>query len=122
MTSLGVDPEHAHYFVENYGKQTEKIIKDVKTIDSGDIHLTLIKEEVRYCVEREMTCSSVDFFMRRTGRLYFDIESVLKYKEEVTNELALLLNWSDEAKRNDRDRLETAVNEARNFLKNAESK
>lgn len=118
MNSLGLDQEHANYLVENYGKQTEKIIKHLKPIDGEDMYLTMIKEEVRYCVEKEMTYSSVDFFMRRTGRLYFNIESVLKYKEQVINELALLLNWNAETIRSDRDRLDAAISDARNFLKN----
>ncbi|MEQ9412399.1 MAG: FAD-dependent oxidoreductase, partial [Cyclobacteriaceae bacterium] len=119
MISLGLDQHHASYFVENYGKQTEKILTKVSKVDGEDIQLTVVKEELRYCVEKEMTCSSVDFFMRRTGRLYFDIGRVFKYKEQVINELALLLNWDDEIKHTDRDKLESAINDARNFLKDA---
>ncbi|MGB4971829.1 MAG: glycerol-3-phosphate dehydrogenase/oxidase [Cyclobacteriaceae bacterium] len=116
MIGWGLDVQMANYLVENYGKQTEKIIQNIKPVSGEDFHLTLIKEELRYCVEKEMTCSSVDFFMRRTGRLYFDINSVLKYKEGVINELASLLNWGDEAKQRDGALLEEAIKDARNFL------
>lgn len=115
---MGLDAQHALYFVENYGKQTEKILKKLNE-SSDNIRLALIIEELRYCVEKEMTCSSVDFFMRRTGRLYFDIESVLKYREEVIDELALLLNWDNKDKIKDAAQLDAAIKDARNFLSNA---
>lgn len=118
MTKMGLDAQHALYFVENYGKQTEKILKKLNE-SSDNIRLALIIEELRYCVEKEMTCSSVDFFMRRTGRLYFDIESVLKYREEVIDELALLLNWDNKDKIKDAAQLDAAIKDARNFLSNA---
>jgi len=38
-----------------------------------------------------------DFFVRRTGRLYFDIPSVIKYKDLILNDLIRYLKW-DEAK------------------------
>ena len=57
--------------------------------------------------------------MRRTGRLYFDIESVLKYREEVIDELALLLNWDNKDKIKDAAQLDAAIKDARNFLSNA---
>ena len=118
MTKMGLDAQHALYFVENYGKQTEKILKKLNE-GADNIRLALIIEELRYCVEKEMTCSSVDFFMRRTGRLYFDIESVLKYREEVIDELALLLNWNNEEKSKDAAVLDAAIKDARNFVSNA---
>lgn len=116
MAHLGLNAVVATYLVENYGKQAEKILKKLNVVSDHDIHLALLKEELRYCVENEMTCSSVDFFIRRTGRLYFDIESVLNYKDQIIDELALLLNWSDETKSRDIIRLETALKDARNFL------
>lgn len=118
MVKLGVEQQYADYLVENYGKQTEKILKNIIDTAGENMGTRLIKEELRYCVEREMTCTSVDFFSRRTGRLYFDIGSVLKFKEEVTHDLALLLNWSNEEKDIDAARLDAAIDEARNFLEN----
>ncbi|MEQ8424764.1 MAG: glycerol-3-phosphate dehydrogenase C-terminal domain-containing protein, partial [Cyclobacteriaceae bacterium] len=73
--------------------------------------------ELSYTIDKEMTCSSVDFFMRRTGRLYFDIQSVLKYKEQVLQDLSLALGWDSEALERDRVRLQDAIDDARQFLK-----
>ncbi|MBX2943310.1 MAG: glycerol-3-phosphate dehydrogenase/oxidase [Cyclobacteriaceae bacterium] len=116
MAGLGLDPNIATYLIENYGKQSEKILKKIQIVSGEDIHLVLLKAELRYCVEKEMTCSSLDFFIRRTGRLYFYFESVLKYKIPIIDELASLLNWSNEEKNRDMARLETALKDARNFL------
>ncbi|MDP5094203.1 MAG: glycerol-3-phosphate dehydrogenase, partial [Polaribacter sp.] len=43
----------------------------------------LIKAEVWFAIQFEMACNPTDFFMRRTGRLFFDKLSVEKYKDLV---------------------------------------
>ena len=117
LQKFGLEGEVATYLCGNYGKQSDKILAKLKAARGEGIHLALLKEELRYGVENEMVCSSVDFFKRRTGRLYFDMESVLKYKGPVIDGLAGLLGWDDEGKNKDALRLETELLEARNFLK-----
>jgi len=43
----------------------------------------MIKAEVWFTINYEMACTPTDFFMRRTGRLFFDKPSVDTYKELV---------------------------------------
>ena len=44
----------------------------------------MIKAEVWFTINYEMACNPTDFFMRRTGRLFFDKPSVDLYKDYVT--------------------------------------
>ena len=44
----------------------------------------MIKAEVWFTINYEMACNPTDFFMRRTGRLFFDTQSVYLYKNYVT--------------------------------------
>lgn len=113
---MGLEPEVAHYLVENYGKQTEKILKKMAERKEEEVNLNLIKCELHYCVEKEMTFTSIDFFMRRTGRLYFYMESVMQYKDAINRELSFLLNWDEVTRREDAQSLERAIADARNFL------
>lgn len=117
MIQSGLTPENVNYLIENYGKQTDKILKKLDQFSDVDIQLKLLKCELHYAVEKEMTFSSVDFFMRRTGRLYFNIESVITYKDCILDELGLLLNWNSNERQKDQVKLEQALADAKNFLK-----
>ncbi len=117
ITELGLASEVASYLVENYGKQAEHIVAGMEKIDDPDAALRLIKSELRYTVAKEMVCTANDFFIRRTGSLYFDIGRVLRYKDDIVDELAVLLNWDEQVKKNETIRLDTAIQQARSFLK-----
>jgi glycerol-3-phosphate dehydrogenase len=73
----------------------------------------LIRSELKFTVDFEMVCSSIDFFDRRTGRLSFNIGSVLQFKETVINDLSGYLKWSDEQKETDKNLLEKRISGSR---------
>lgn len=95
VTRMGLNARTAHYLVENYGKKTDEIMKRAALLNEDNAELSLIKSELHYSVEKEMTCSSIDFWMRRTGRLYFNMKSVIRYKDEINKELAIILGWDE---------------------------
>lgn len=49
-----------------------------------------------YGIEAEMVSTPLDFFIRRTGALYFDIASVQKWKQPVIAYMSQLYGWTDE--------------------------
>ncbi|MEI2663195.1 glycerol-3-phosphate dehydrogenase/oxidase [Rossellomorea sp. LJF3] len=51
-----------------------------------------------YAIQEEMAATPVDFFIRRTGALFFDREWVEKWKEPVIEMMAKLLNWTTDQK------------------------
>ncbi|PFA67036.1 glycerol-3-phosphate dehydrogenase [Bacillus sp. AFS015802] len=51
-----------------------------------------------YAIQEEMAATPVDFFIRRTGALFFDREWVEKWKEPVIEMMSKLLNWTSEQK------------------------
>ncbi len=52
--------------------------------------------QLRYCLEHEMLVTPADFFIRRTGALYFQIDWVRKWEETVWTYLANECQWSKE--------------------------
>ncbi|MFT5802923.1 MAG: glycerol kinase, partial [Nonlabens sp.] len=81
--------------VTTYGKQTEVILDKMETFsDAGEIALT--RAELWYGVQYEMVNSFEDFYVRRTGRLYFDINSIAETREAVTKDMMKYLNWDKE--------------------------
>ncbi len=89
------DPYYGWYLVSTYGKQTDIIINKVNYFLNESIEERLIRAELWYSVHHEMTNSLADFFVRRTGRLYFDIASVHKYRFIVEEDLIKYLNWDE---------------------------
>ncbi len=83
----GFEKYDAWYLVTNYGKQTEEILSRYKKRKEKKVHERLILSELEFTVAHEMVQSPLDFFVRRTGRLYFDIHSVREHMESVIREL-----------------------------------
>ncbi|MEW2920471.1 glycerol-3-phosphate dehydrogenase/oxidase [Muricauda sp. ANG21] len=87
----------AWYLATTYGKQTETILENYSAIGGSDVHERMIRAEAQFAIAHEMALSPLDFFIRRTGRLYFDIESVRKYNAPVFEEFQKAYNYSNEA-------------------------
>ena len=61
-----------------------------------------------------MVHKPTDFLVRRSGRLYFDINYVLEYKDAILEVMAKVLNYDADTKRVYKQELEKAVKEAIN--------
>ncbi|MBP1969415.1 glycerol-3-phosphate dehydrogenase [Virgibacillus natechei] len=72
----------------------------------------IVVAELDYAMEYESAYKPADFFVRRTGALFFEIEWVNAHKENVTNYMAKKLNWTDEQKANYRNELEQLMHDA----------
>jgi len=92
----GFSEYDAWYLVTTYGKQTETILEHYASLKNDDIHERMIRAEAQFTIQYELALNPMDFFIRRTGRLYFDIDSVRKYKEAVFEEFQKAYNYSDE--------------------------
>jgi len=86
----------AWYLVTTYGKQTESILELYAKIKGDKSKERMIRAEVQFAIAHEMALNPLDFLIRRTGRLYFDIDSVRKYKEPVFEEFQKAYNYSEE--------------------------
>jgi glycerol-3-phosphate dehydrogenase len=59
-----------------------------------------------------MIVKPVDFFIRRTGALFFDIKWVYEWKEAIIGFMNDALEWTNEEKAIYREELETILNDA----------
>lgn len=82
----GFTKHDAWFLVTNYGKQTETILETYASLKDEDIHIRMAKAELRFGIDHEMVQNPMDFFIRRTGRLYFDIDSVRNLMEPLLEE------------------------------------
>ena len=91
----GFTKHDAWFLVTNYGKQTEKILETYATIVEADKYIRLAKAELSFAIDYEMVQTPMDFFIRRTGRLYFDIDSVKILMEPLLKEFKNKFGTSD---------------------------
>ncbi|MFA1819502.1 glycerol-3-phosphate dehydrogenase/oxidase [Virgibacillus oceani] len=68
--------------------------------------------ELIYGIDYELVYKPADFFIRRTGALFFDINWVREHKEPVINYMAKSLKWDSNQKKQYSEELEKALIEA----------
>ncbi|MDF2606603.1 MAG: Aerobic glycerol-3-phosphate dehydrogenase [Bacillales bacterium] len=80
-----------------YGSNCEIVFEFFS--DSHDYILpSTIYCSVMYSIYYEMVTKPIDYFLRRTGSMYFEIDSVLKYKDEIIKLMSNVLHWSEAEK------------------------
>ncbi|MCL4141897.1 UNVERIFIED_CONTAM: hypothetical protein GTU68_023445, partial [Idotea baltica] len=95
VKSDGFTKHDAWFLVTNYGKQTETILETYATLKDKDIYERMAKAELRFGIDYEMIQTPMDFFIRRTGRLYFDIDSVRSLLEPILSEFKSIFKVDD---------------------------
>ena len=85
----------AWFLVTNYGKQTETILQTFGSLKDSDIYVRMAKAELHFGIEFEMVQNPMDFFIRRTGRLYFDIDSVRDLMEPLMADFKTIYKVDD---------------------------
>ncbi len=101
--------------VHRYGRQTDLIFKRFQQIPEEDTQLRLAKAELWYGIHHEMVVKPLDFFERRTGRLYFDPFELDHLKDPILKEFADYFNWDKNTFVLEREHLEKAFKEITEF-------
>ena len=115
LTPEGFSHYDAWYLVTNYGKQTETILQYYSKQKEDDHVLGMAKAELKFTIENEMVQTPMDFFIRRTGRLYFDIDSIRNLMEPILAEFKSIYKLDDEVINSYRKTLEREMDEHSNF-------
>jgi len=106
------------YLIHNYGKQTKIIVDNFIENNTKNPTVDLALAELDFCFENEMILKPMDFLSRRTGRLYFDIESIKTIKTPVLQYFKNKFNWSDDTLNQESKNIDLACQEATNFTDN----
>ncbi|GGG93236.1 aerobic glycerol-3-phosphate dehydrogenase [Polaribacter pacificus] len=112
----GFTKNDANYLVHNYGNQTAQILKKYNSLAGKDPVISLLEAELNFSIKNEMCCSPTDFFMRRTGRMYFDKPSVEKHKNFVLHFFKNCFSWDENTTDEHRLELETNLKQTTSFL------
>lgn len=105
----------ARYLVENYGQQTEDILRFMGKPEPSGAEEALLKAELWYCVHHEMVCTLQDFFVRRTGLIYFDVHKIFRWRDVIANECKTYLSWDNSRTSKEQGTLDALLQALRNF-------
>ena len=72
--------------------------------------------KLRYAIESEMVVKPTDFFVRRTGDMFFNIDNVKAGKNDVLDEMAFIMGWTDEERQHYEKELVDEMTIATNML------
>lgn len=98
-----------------YGTNVDTVFTIAHTLNEQEkngLPLPMMAEIV-YSIHHELTMTPSDFFIRRTGALYFDIALVEKYKTSVTNYMTKLLSYTESQQKLYIEELEKHITEAK---------
>lgn len=113
--TLGLNEETAAMLVQTYGANVETIfaLYQDKQPEARENNVDpVVFAELIYAMEYELVYKPVDFFIRRTGALFFKINWLKEHKESVITYMAKALDWSKEQESDYRDQLEQLMHEA----------
>lgn len=115
LSAQELDHHTARYLVGNYGRQTDHIVSMLATSPGGDPDLRLLTAEFEFSVQEEMVASLQDFFVRRTGLLYFDIQKVIRWKGEVALLFREKFRWDESKFRSEVEGLDALIHRLTKF-------
>jgi glycerol-3-phosphate dehydrogenase len=95
--ALGLSTVETEKLINCYGSNIDELYLIIEKLKAEKSELPVIlRGQLIYAIENEMCVAPADFFIRRTGLLYFDIETVKKYREELSAYMQNLLLWDAE--------------------------
>ncbi|MFC0299905.1 glycerol-3-phosphate dehydrogenase/oxidase [Virgibacillus soli] len=113
--SLGIKDEMVQRLIQKYGANVSVIFTLFKENKEEAIKNNIdpvVFAELLYGLDYELVYKPADFFIRRTGALYFDINWVKEHETAVVNYLANVFAWSTKAKELYQAELDRALREA----------
>lgn len=113
----GISVEDFKRLFYRYGTNTEKIIEKAYEFynQSKDSKQAWLKAEVWYSVNFEATTCLTDFFIRRTGLIFFLIDRIPPLIESVADYMEEMLNWTKQQRQTAIEQINKEIANSTNF-------
>ncbi|RBP07953.1 glycerol-3-phosphate dehydrogenase/oxidase [Rossellomorea aquimaris] len=112
---FGLTEEEGRKLAAMYGSNVDQLYKLAHAYSGTNDERSVppyLYAQLIYAIQEEMAATPVDFFIRRTGALFFDREWVEKWKEPVIEIMAKLLKWNTEQEQQYRAELNSELKSA----------
>ncbi|WP_100405732.1 glycerol-3-phosphate dehydrogenase/oxidase [Bacillus solitudinis] len=112
--AIGLAKDEAEKLVRRYGSNIDRVLhyaSEYKKLGITGLNLFVFLQ-VTYAIHEEMAATPVDFFIRRTGALFFDIAWVRQWKQDVISFMEIEFDWTAEQKNQFEQELERHIHDA----------
>lgn len=93
--AIGLSEIEYEQLSRRYGSNIDQLLNiGLQNIKNQDNLPLILYLPLEYGIQNEMIVKPVDFFVRRTGTLYFQIDVVNEYKNKVVNYMEKRFGWS----------------------------
>jgi glycerol-3-phosphate dehydrogenase len=107
----GLTEEEGKQLAKMYGSNVDHLFRIAQSYEGGNLPV-MVYAQLKYALEEEMVCKPVDFFIRRTGALFFNIQWVHQWKQAVIDEMDAYFGWTQDEKQTYTDELEQELTDA----------
>ncbi len=114
VRAIGLPDYYTNYLVANYGKQTDAILNQIKDYNQN-VAQALLQAELQFCLDNELVFKPLDFFNRRTGRLYFNIKSIEPALGIILQDFQIYFNWTEPELQQARTEVLEAIRDVSSF-------
>ncbi|MEK5070940.1 glycerol-3-phosphate dehydrogenase/oxidase [Sporosarcina sp. FSL K6-1508] len=91
--SVGFSERQSRHLAALYGTNVDQVFAIPFEAHTAIPRILYVK--LRYAIDCEMVVKPTDFFVRRTGDMFFNIDNVNAGKKDVLDEMAIIFGWSD---------------------------
>lgn len=112
---LGLTEDEARLLIKRYGSNVDTVFhiyKDEKEQAKAENLNPIVYAMLRYAIDYELAYKPIDFFIRRTGALFFDINWVRNHKDSVIAYMAKVFNWTNDQTKTYTDELDVLMHDA----------
>ncbi|WP_040287377.1 glycerol-3-phosphate dehydrogenase/oxidase [Sporosarcina koreensis] len=112
LVKLGISYQDGLNIASMYGTNTNQVAEGITRVQPAHGLPLAIRLTLQYAIDFEMAMTPSDYLIRRTGALYFHIDWVKKWKEQVTAYMAERLGWDDGERRQHMRELDDRISDA----------
>lgn len=97
--TLGIEHDATNRLIQRYGSNIDILYKLIqeRSNEAEEAGIdNLVFAQINYAIEYELAFKPTDFFVRRTGALFFDINWVKEHQDKVITYMEGKLKWSAE--------------------------
>lgn len=94
----GLSLSKSWYLVSTYGKYGINILNTALQYENLKLKQALIRAEIEYAIQFEACMKPEDYFIRRSGKLYFDTKNLIENYQFIFDEFTRVFKWDDDSK------------------------
>lgn len=93
-SQLGLTTKDADMIIHRFGSNVDKVLDKMEQLKTEQSTLPLLlRAQLHYSIEEEMCVAPSDFFVRRIGAMYFDMDTVKNYEAELLIYMQKIFAW-----------------------------